>query len=55
MHGTEDRAVNFDIVKEFVELLQTEGFNVTFKRFEGAGHANYDPKDTIREWIKLHG
>ena len=55
MHGTEDRAVDFEIAKEFAELLQTEGFNITFKWFEGAGHANYNPKEAIIEWIKLHG
>ncbi|MHA1199390.1 MAG: prolyl oligopeptidase family serine peptidase [Candidatus Heimdallarchaeaceae archaeon] len=52
LHGTEDRAVPIESTKEFVELLQEEGFNVTFEVFEGAGHGNYDSSEVIVKWLK---
>lgn len=55
MHGTEDRAVDFAIAKEFADQLAAEGFNIEFQAFEGAGHGNYDPKDVIIEWMKKYG
>ena len=55
MHGTEDRAVDFEFVKEFADQLAAEGFDVEFQAFEGAGHGNLDPKDVIIEWMKKHG
>jgi dipeptidyl aminopeptidase/acylaminoacyl peptidase len=55
LHGTEDRAVPFKPVKEFIEQIQKEGFNVTFKVFEGAGHANYDPREAIFKWLEEYG
>jgi len=55
MHGTEDRAVPFEPVKEFVEQIQKEGFNVTFKSFEGAGHGNYNPMESIYKWLEQYG
>ncbi len=55
MHGTEDRAVPFEPVKEFVEQIQKEGFNVTFKSFEGAGHGNYNPLESIYKWLEQYG
>ncbi len=55
MHGTEDRAVNYENSKEFANTLKTEGFDITFKSFDGAGHGNYNPKETIIKWMKLYG
>lgn len=55
MHGTEDRAAPFEPVKEFVEQIQTEGFNVTFKIFEGAGHGNYNAMKSIHKWLRKYG
>jgi len=54
MHGTEDRAVPFGPTKEFMEVLVKEGFNVTFKVFEGAGHGNYDPGESLMKWLQQH-
>jgi len=51
MHGTEDRAVAFEPVREFVDLLDEEGFDVTFKVFDTSGHGNYDPSTTLAEWM----
>lgn len=53
MHGTEDRAVAFEPVREFVDLLDEEGFDVTFKVFDGSGHGNYDPSSTLAEWMSV--
>lgn len=55
LHGTEDRAVPIESTREFVELLQEEGFKVTFEEFEGAGHGNYDPGEVIVKWLKKQG
>ena len=55
MHGTQDRAVNYDDAKEFADKLKTEGFNITFKSYMGSGHANYNPKEAIIEWMKIYG
>lgn len=55
LHGTEDRAVPFEPVRDFVEQIRKEGFNVTFKSFEGAGHGDYDPIESIYKWLEKYG
>jgi len=52
IHGTEDRAVPFKPVEEFVTKLKEVGYNITFKVLEGAGHGGYDPSQAILEWMK---
>ena len=52
LHGTADRAVPIEDTREFIEILKSESFNVTYKEFEGAGHGNYDPAETIINWLK---
>jgi predicted esterase len=54
MHGTEDRAVPFGPTKEFMEVLENEGFDVTFEVFEGAGHGDYDPSQALMKWMQKH-
>ncbi len=54
MHGTEDRSVPFKEVKEFVETLKSEGFDITFEVFEGAGHGNYDCWNELANWLKRY-
>jgi predicted esterase len=51
MHGTKDRAVPFKDIEEFVETLKGEGFDVTFKVYEGAGHGNYDALTAVKNWL----
>ena len=55
LHGTEDRAVPFKPVKEFIDVLVEEGFNITFEVFKEAGHGNYDPSEIIIKWLGKHG
>ena len=55
MHGTEDRAAPFKPVEEFVTKLKEEGYHITFKVLEGAGHGGYDPSQAILEWMKHIG
>jgi len=52
LHGTDDRAVPIETTRAFVELLQKEGFDITFEVFEGAGHGNYDPSEVIIKWLR---
>ena len=52
LHGTADRAVPIEPTREFIDLLRSEGFTITYKEFEGAGHGNYDPAETIIGWLK---
>ncbi|TFG09672.1 hypothetical protein EU534_01920 [Candidatus Heimdallarchaeota archaeon] len=52
LHGTADRAVPIDGTREFITTLNDDGFNVTYKEFEGAGHGDYDPAETIINWLK---
>ena len=53
MHGTEDRAVPYSPVEEFVRQLIQEGYNITFEPFQGAGHGNYNPLESIQKWRTL--
>ena len=52
MHGTEDRAVSFEVTKEFADQLVAEGFDIKFRAFEGAGHGNIDSNNVMCEWMK---
>lgn len=55
LHGTEDRAIPFEATKDFVEQLQEEGFDVTFKVYVGAGHGNYKPEEAVKNWLEKYG
>lgn len=52
MHGTEDRAVPYKPVKEFIDQLKKQGYNITLETYEGAGHGDYNPLDAIQRWMK---
>jgi len=51
IHGTEDRSIDVGLADEFVEQLQSEGYDVTYIRVEGGGHADISVSPAVFSWL----
>lgn len=51
-HGTDDRAVPFDLTKNFVDFCKERGFIIDFKLVKGAGHGDYDMGTIMMKWFQ---
>jgi len=51
IHGTEDQSIDVGLTDEFVEQLQGEGYDVTYIRVEGGGHADISVSPAVFSWL----
>ena len=51
IHGTEDQSIDVGLADEFVERLQGEGYDVTYIRVEGGGHADISVSPAVFGWL----
>jgi hypothetical protein len=49
------RSLDSYATKDLIEQPQEEGFDVTFKVYVGAGHANYKPEAEVKKWLEKNG
>jgi predicted esterase len=50
-HGTEDQSIPIEYTDSFVRQLEDEGYDVTYLRIEGAGHADYSIGAQVYSWL----
>jgi dipeptidyl aminopeptidase/acylaminoacyl peptidase len=50
-HGTADQSIPIEYTDSFVRQLEDEGYDVTYLRIEGAGHANYSIGAQVFSWL----
>ena len=50
-HGTADQSIPIEYTDSFVRQLEDEGYDVTYLRIEGAGHADYSIGAQVYSWL----
>jgi len=50
-HGTQDQSIPIEYTDSFVRQLEDEGYDVTYLRIEGAGHADYSIAAQVYSWL----
>jgi hypothetical protein len=50
-HGTADQSIHVEYTDSFVRQLEDEGYDVTYLRIEGAGHADYSIWVQVYSWL----
>lgn len=53
-HGDSDPAVDVNMSRYAVRLLERWGYDVRYQEREGLGHENLGVRETIVEWLKEH-
>ena len=51
-HGTEDEALDFKTAKRQIEVLQKDGFNITFKSYAKTHTIVEEEAEVIKEWMQ---
>jgi predicted esterase len=52
IHGTEDQSIDIEHTDEFVDLLEESGYDVTYIRVEGGGHADLSVTADVYQWLR---
>ncbi|UCD43918.1 MAG: prolyl oligopeptidase family serine peptidase [Candidatus Bathyarchaeota archaeon] len=52
VHGTDDQSIDIEHTDEFVNLLEESGYDVTYIRVEGGGHADLSVTADVYQWLR---